>query len=153
MTENDPWPCSGGTMDHNGDYCFYVLGKTSQKLTYIVAFSQILAKDRKMTVYIIKSEGVFPGQKLPVFNKRGNTLEFKNRQQAELFLQIHPEAIRGGWYEICQKTYTEDTADYMEYGRKENVWEGLPDEKTDSRPKKEPEPQIQGQMEIWDFLD
>lgn len=104
-----------------------------------------------MTVYIIKTEGVFPGQKLPVFNKRGNCLEFYSKKHAELFLHLHPEAIKGGWYEICAHVYTEGTAEHMEYGRKENIWEGLPDEKDDHKPKKHEE--IEGQMNIFDFLN
>lgn len=104
-----------------------------------------------MTVYFIKTEGIFPGQKLPVFNKRGNCLEFYSRKHAEVFVHMYPEAIRGRWYEICTHVYTEDTADSMEYGRKENIWEGMPDHK-DHKPKTKGGDQIDGQMDIFDFI-
>lgn len=73
-----------------------------------------------MKIYYIKYEWM-QGRKLCVFNKRGNNLEFPDREHAEYFLKQHPEAVTGP-YEICEKEVTDE--DQLEYGRTTNVWEG-----------------------------
>lgn len=70
-------------------------------------------------VWIIKYEWM-PNRKLCVYNKRGNNLEFYDKEHAEYFLRQHPEAVNGHPYEIVPVKFTEDS----EYGRTTNVWEG-----------------------------
>lgn len=74
------------------------------------------------TVWIIKYEWM-PNRWLAVWNKRGNCLEFYDKEHAEYFLQNHPEAVNGHDYKIVQRTYSPETADQMEYGNKSNIWE------------------------------
>lgn len=80
-----------------------------------------------MTVWIIKYEWR-PGRWLCVWNKRGNALEFYDRAHAELFMKEHPEAVWGHKYGYFERHYNAGDEDMMEYGKKDNVWEGIPDE-------------------------
>lgn len=73
-----------------------------------------------MKVWYIKYEWL-SGKKLCVFNKRGNNLEFPDKEHAEYFLKLHPEAVTGP-YEILSKDVFDE--DQLEYGRPTNIWEG-----------------------------
>jgi hypothetical protein len=76
-----------------------------------------------MTVYIIKYTD-FRGRKVCVYNKRGNALEFFDKEHAEYFMQQHPEATFEHPYEITARNYTADNEECMEYGNTKNIWEG-----------------------------
>lgn len=75
-----------------------------------------------MEVFIIVYEWM-PGKWLGVWNKRGNCLEFSDREHAEYFLKQHPEAVHGHKYEIRVRSYIDENC--LELGNKYNVWEGL----------------------------
>lgn len=91
-----------------------------------------------MTVYFIKYTD-FRGCKVCVWNKRGNALEFYDKEHAEYFMQQHPNATYGHEYEIVSKTVDDE---YVEYGNSFNVWEHISENPT----------VVPKQMDIFDFM-
>lgn len=60
----------------------------------------------------------------PIYNKRGNCLEFQDKEHAEYFITNHPEAFYEGDLVSTWEVIRHDE-DELELGRIENVWEGI----------------------------